>query len=95
MFSTLAAATVMILIRARLDWKFALKEKRSVSATSRDLGSLRRILNLAQARDWRCRFNSFGAIAVAFSISYKSEQNSRLFYRERNRVPFIDVVEEH
>jgi hypothetical protein len=50
-----------------------LKEKRSVSVMSRDLGSLRRILNLAQARDWRCRFNSFGAIAVAVSISYKSE----------------------
>jgi hypothetical protein len=69
-FSTFTAATVMILIRARLDWKPALNENRSVSATSRDLGSLRRILNLAQAKDWRCRFNSFGGIDVAFSMSY-------------------------
>ena len=70
--STFAAATVMILIRARLDWKPALKVKRSVSVTSRDLGSLTRILNFAQARDWRCRFSSFGAIAVAVSMSCSS-----------------------
>ena len=69
MVSTFAAATVWIFIRARLDWKLALKEKRSVSSISLDLGSLRRILNFAQARDWRCRFNSFGGIAVAVSMS--------------------------
>ena len=87
----------MILIRARFDWKPALNENRSFSVTSRDLGSLRRILNLAQARDWRCRFSSLGTIAVACSISYfKSEtQNLKDIYRKREGISFIDVVEQH
>lgn len=62
--------TVLILIFCIFEENSWLNENESSGFTSRPGGCFFRILNLAQARDCRCRLSSLSVIDVAVLISY-------------------------